>query len=452
MHMPGHKRSGRFDWLSHLSANIDITEIHGFDDLNDPDGIFLELCRRAAELRGAKMSVPLVNGSTGGILAAVRTGLEKGGELLLARNCHKSVYNAGEMFSEKIRFILPEISKKWGVWGSVTPESVETALDMWPKARLVAVTSPTYEGVISDIAGIAEVCHRYGAALLVDQAHGAHLGYGKFPADAVSRGADMVVESLHKTLPSLTQTAMMYVQGEIVNAGELKRNCAIFQTSSPSYILSASIDGCVRFMEEKGGTAADEWFEVVKCFRDAASNFENLRLIAEDEPEFFSYDISKLAVSCSETVVDGPELMEQLRKEYGVELEMASAKYVLAMTGMGDSEESVRKLYNAFKAVDGHLPPRLGRAEIPQMPALPETRLQAREALSLPGERVEISAAAGRVSKEYLWAYPPGSPVLIPGEVIDNRIIEYIYKVTDCGVRFHSTNSCLPFVECVAGT
>ena len=210
MHMPGHKRNFvKFPWLRELGGEFDITEIEGFDDLHDPDGLILDINRRAAALWGSRQAFLTVNGSTGGIFAAIAAAVPAGGRVLVARNCHRSVFNAASALRLQTEYVVPPVVSGFGIFGSVTPEAVDRALREKP-CHAVVVTSPTYEGAMSDVRGIAEVCAMHGALLVVDGAHGAHLGLSDaFPDGGTGEDADIVVQSLHKTLPALTQTAIV---------------------------------------------------------------------------------------------------------------------------------------------------------------------------------------------------------------------------------------------------
>lgn len=438
MHMPGHKRNtDAFPWLRGF-AGIDITEIGGFDNLNDPSGIFAELERRMACLRGAGESICLVNGSTSGVLAAVTAVLEGGGTFLMARGSHKSVYNAAELVGADVSYLVPELDEKLGIWSSVTAQDVENALADHPEVKLVAVTSPTYEGVISDIRAIADVCHAHGTALFVDEAHGAHLGFGGFPDSAVSCGADLVVESLHKTLPCLTQTAVLHVGGDLVDARDVRRCAAMFQSSSPSYILSSSIDGCVDFMEREGDKAALRWHDALDGFYWAAKDFSNISILRGG---FFDRDPSKIVISSP--YHSGVEIMEYLRRRFNIELEMAAGKYAVAMTGMGDSEGSLGCLLDALRLADDEFGG-TGRANretdaVLCSFTLPEARMPARQAVTAKGRFYDIADAVGRISGEYVWAYPPGVPLLVPGEIVGFEIACVI-----SAQKLHSTRGKLP--------
>ena len=223
MHMPGHKRNTSLaPYLEALGAALDITEISGFSNLHDPDGALAERMKDAAALWGSKRAWWLIGGSTAGLLAAIDAATQTGDKVLIARNCHKSVYNACMLCRLETAYIQPSLFPGHSFADCITPEQVEAALLENADTRLVVLTSPTYEGLRSNLPAISEIVHRHGAVLLVDEAHGAHLGLSKFfPASAVTLGADIVVQSLHKTLPSLTQTAMLHLCSDRVSAEEL---------------------------------------------------------------------------------------------------------------------------------------------------------------------------------------------------------------------------------------
>lgn len=493
MHMPGHKRNiEAFDWLKELGAERDITEIDGFDNLNEAEGILLRAQERAAALWGAKRSFFLVNGSTGGILASVRAALMAGGEVLAVRNCHKSVYHALELCGNPVHFLLPEWDESFGIFGSVLPEQVEAELQKYPRVCLVILTSPTYEGVCSDVASIVRICHAHGAVLLVDAAHGAHLEVcggkkecrgvsesenlersdlpGKenlpaFPLGAVACGADLVVESLHKTLPSLTQTAILHWNSTLLPVEEVARQAAIFQSSSPSYLLTASMDGCVDYLEKNAEEAGQLWLEAIDVFRSMTAGLHQLRVLGSGEDKkaehpFFAFDPSKLVISVRGTGLTGDQMMSLLREKYQIELEMKSSDYVLAMTGMGDRREALMRLAQALCQVDEALVRRLpqeagGTWEQNKQAGvekqyrrkkyfLPEQKLPTYKAVAGKREKIPFSAARGRISAEYVWAYPPGIPLIIPGEVWEEELIHQLSYLQAQGVDLHSTWGGLP--------
>ena len=248
-HMPGHKRN-----LTLLGEafpyGIDITEIDGFDDLHHAEGILKSAQERAARVYHGEETHFLINGSSVGILSAIAGVTRRGDTILVARNCHKSVYHAIEMNGLNPVYLTPGFHTSVQMNTEISPQAVRKALTENPKIRAVVIVSPTYDGVVSDVEAIAEAVHEKGIPIIVDEAHGAHFGFHPyFPENANKKGADIVIHSLHKTLPSLTQTALLHMNGNFVNRGKVRRYLHMLQSSSPSYVLMASIDFCVDLLE-----------------------------------------------------------------------------------------------------------------------------------------------------------------------------------------------------------
>ena len=244
-HMPGHKRRIKTDTMREL-AQIDITEIDGFDNLHDAQGILRRVQEEAAVVYGAEESFFLVNGSTAGILSAISTAVSPGGKILMVRGAHKSAYHAAYLRDLQIAYLWPGVHPLFGCNLPATAKEVEEALQQTPDVQAVFIVSPTYEGLAADVKSIAEAAHKRNIPLIVDEAHGAHLGFdGRWPESSVKQGADLVIQSLHKTLPAPTQTAILHVNGKLVDRGRLRRFLGIYQTSSPSYIFMAAMEDAI---------------------------------------------------------------------------------------------------------------------------------------------------------------------------------------------------------------
>lgn len=263
-HMPGHKRRltemlPDFPEALQRAARLDITEIDGFDNLHDPEGILKDAEEKAAALYGADSCYYSVNGSTAGLLTAISAAVPEGGKLILARNCHKAVYHSIYLRRLTPVYLYPDIVPGTSLAGTLTKEQIEAALIQNPDASAVLLTSPTYDGITADIASIAETVHRFGKTLIVDAAHGAHFGFHPgFPKSPVALGADLTIVSLHKTMPCLTQTALLLQKGSRVSTERLRLFEGIYQTSSPSYLMMAAMDSCmdmVKNMAQDCGTA-----------------------------------------------------------------------------------------------------------------------------------------------------------------------------------------------------
>lgn len=445
MHMPGHMRSSDYPYLNALGAQTDITEIGGFDDLHNPSGILLDSMKKAASLWGSDHARFLVNGSTCGILAAVYALAMGGGRAVVSRNAHKAMYHALEITGIAPVFVQSGFDKKTGACTDISPESIENALDHTPDAQFVFVTSPTYEGVISDIGAICEIAHRRNIPVIVDEAHGAHLDLtDDFAGGAIRAGADIVIQSVHKTLPSLTQTAIMHISGKLVSVNRIDHALDIFETSSPSYLLMASIDGCVEVLSEKRREIFAEWRKNVDEFRRKVDKLKNITVWKPQNA--YGFDESKLVLMHPR--LSGVRLTEILRTRFSIELEAAYPSYAIAMTGAGTKKESLDRLYDALSVLDGEeFDEKMQSA--PVICELTQTVYSIKEALLMPYASVKIEDAVGYVSAEYAWAYPPGVPVIAPGERIGENEIALWKEYLSAGVNTVTTNSRRGFLSVV---
>jgi arginine/lysine/ornithine decarboxylase len=442
MHVPGHKRNTEMlgDMLPY---GIDITELPGFDNLHDMRGVLAETAELAAELYGCERAFPLVNGSTGGLLAAVRAMAPRGGSVVMARNCHMSVYSAVELCGLTAVYVTPETDARSGLYCSVAPEAVEAAVRGNPGCALVVITSPTYEGVVSDVASIAEIAHSRGIPLLVDEAHGAHFGFSEyFPPEAARAGADAAILSLHKTLPALTQCALALVGGPLCDGGALERELAVFQTSSPSYVLLASIDRCVRLMRERGKELLVDFSRRLERFDARIAGLGRLRVVCHgsDAPGehagFYGFDPGKLVVLTRDLGVTGAELAETLRSRYKIETELAAEEYVVAVATLCDTDADLGALADALVSIDSGAGPELRRPRRSDAP--PEY------AAAPDGDLVPLADAEGAVALEHVWAYPPGIPIIAAGETVSREAISSIRKLAAEGTALKSQCGGMP--------
>lgn len=454
LHMPGHKENVDLaPYLNTLSAQLDITELPGFDDLHDPEGVLAESMRRAAALWGSRKSFFQVNGSTGGLLAAIRAATRRGDTILMARHCHKAIYHAVELCGLNPVFLLPPVEETFGLSGSISPEMVAQALEAHPETKLVVYPSPTYDGVVSDTAGICAVAHEKNIPVLVDEAHGAHLGFSSaFPPSAVAQGADLVVASLHKMLPSLTQTAILHASGQRVPMPEVARQTGIFQSSSPSYLLMASMDGCVRLLEEQKDALFAAWTRRLETFDRLAKDLKFLRLAGHGKeagasyPGIFALDPAKIVISTRNSALTGVELKEKLAEQYHIELEMALDHYAVAMTGLGTDDAMPETLARALLELDeAYGPAQEEPAPLEQVTQLPPRRMPLEEAARTAGGLTFLYDAMGKVCGEYIWAYPPGIPLITPGEEITTPLVQTIERLYRAGVHLIGTRGKPPF-------
>lgn len=440
-HMPGHKRTqGVYDYIEDISSLYDITEVEGFDNLHGASGILKEAMEHAASFYSSRKTFFSVNGSSAGILAGIRAATTRGGHIIVARNCHKSVYNAIELCGLIPHFVMPQYDSTFNLYGSISPKEIAALIDRYPQSELIVITSPTYDGILSDVKKICDCAHKHNIPVLIDEAHGAHLGFlDKHIPNSITCGADIVIQSTHKTLPSLTQTALVHVNGTLVDPAEYEWQLSVFETTSPSYLLMASLDGCIDYLVRCGEEAFSAWRHNLALFEDLTSDLKHLRILnygrdaAQEKPAVYSFDKSKIVVSTLGTDLDGVELEKCLLKEFGIEPEMCLANCVTLMTGMGTAEEHIRRLAGALNAIDSRCKSNETNASSFILKELPRQVVGIEEARLAPHESVELSKATGRIIARYLWAYPPGAPFLIPGEVIRDDLIASIEDVSKRG-------------------
>lgn len=451
MHMPGHKRN--VDLLSCPNPYaLDITEIDGFDNLHHATGILKDKMELAARCFHADRTFYLVNGSSSGILIGIFSATKRGDTILVARNCHRAVYHAIELRSLVPVYLMPEVDPTTGICKGISAEEVEQSLQQHPEIKLVVLTSPTYEGVLSDVANIALVVHRYGIPLLVDEAHGAHLGFHPdFYQNSNSCGADLVVQSVHKTLPSLTQTALLHCNGTIVSVNKVKEYSAMFQTSSPSYLLMGSIDRCVNLLIEQGAELFDQYSKRLRAFYQEAKELKAISVLNADF-DYAGGNLSKIARDASKIVVltqnitmTGPQLYDILRRDYEIQPEMAAANYVLCMTSIADTGEGFHKLITALKSIDQML---LKQGEcnnktsrVQPIMKIPQRCMSAEQAKEAPHEQRTLPDSINKVVGDYIFLYPPGIPILVPGEIISLDEIETISRSMNQGLHVYGLSN-----------
>lgn len=353
-HMPGHKRqntktSNPF-LQDHFSlSSIDITEIDGFDDLHDPHGILMREMKSAAAFYGTRDTIFSVNGSTASNLAAVSAAVPRGGKILIESICHRSVFHAAAL--RELAVTLLPVSNLWPeVPGPVDVSSVKDLMES-ERFDAVVVTSPTYEGIVSDIREISEIVHAHGAVLIVDEAHGAHFSmHPYFPVSAIRLGADLVIQSLHKTLPSLTQTSLLHNVTGRVSTDKLMEFMDIYESSSPSYILMASITSCIHLLEEKSPALFEDYVVRLSGLRASLAGLRHLKLLNAPSTE-----PSKLVISTDGTGIDGPTLYEILLQKYHLQMEMKTSHHILAMTSVCDTQEGFTRFADALSEIDSRL-------------------------------------------------------------------------------------------------
>lgn len=412
-HMPGHKRNPKFDITG---SEIDVTEISGFDDLHSPTQDIAALEIDIAETWHYNKSIISVNGSTCCVLAAIFAVCKNNDKILIARNCHKSVYNACFLNRLKIEYIEPEFDESFGVYKNVNQNAVDEAIRKNPDAKAVVITSPTYEGFVSNI--------KCDIPLIIDSAHGSHFGFAPWLPKR-TRG-DIVIQSFHKTLPSLTQTAVIHIENpKYVNA--VKKYMDIFESSSPSYILLASIEKCCEYMKNSKNDF-NEYKKNLDYFYTEAKKIRGLNILSND-------DITRIVISFEG--YSGIELAEILRTG-GIEPEGATLNYVILISTVADTILGLEKLLNILRKInvkEGFIPFRK-KLSIPQK-MCEQSDIEKTTVTSL-------EESIGKCCASMIYAYPPATPVIVPGEIINSEIVDYIKSSVKLGVNIIDTDNLLP--------
>jgi len=442
-HMPGHKRhftdNDLMDWYS-----MDISEISGFDNLSFPEDILLSAQRKAAAFYQADETFYLINGSTAGILSAVSAlGIKENQKLLISRNSHYSVYHAAYLNRISLVYIYPRDDEN-GISKGITALEVAEKLENNPDIGAILITSPTYEGVISDIAGIAKVAHKHNISLVVDQAHGAHFGFHPlFPENAVKQGADMVIHSLHKTLPALTQTALLHVCGNRVNRDKLKRFLRIFQSSSPSYPLMAGIEQCLELVKKDGFQRFENMLKMKSELIDQLSQLMHFNPANQiDDPCKLVIIVKNNSFLKSKNIpLNGKHLKEILNKEYLLEMEMAADNYIVAIITIMDKPEGIKRLVDALLEIDSDIIVKHNEVQSCEFYSYePKIMMPIHEALDGEVTEVPIDAACGHIAAEFVTLYPPARPLLVPGEIIDSHIVKLLLNYQSGGFSITGLN------------
>lgn len=454
-HMPGHKgsaiyrRYGFGEFLDNI-MDCDITEIPGADNLFQAEGILKAAQDGYASLYGAKKSYLLINGTSGGVIAAITAAVPKGKKLIMARNCHKSIYNGLILGGIEPVYAYPEMVEEYGIAGEITAGEIERLLTENPDAEAVILPSPNYYGICSDIRKIAETVHRHGKVLIVDQAHGAHLkffsecGYSDMPESAEEQGADIVVNSIHKTLASFTQSAVLNLMSDRVDNYTLEDRLQMIQSTSPSYLLMASLDINAALLAEHKTELMKEWHDALTDFYREALNIRGLSVIGNpfDSRVRVNLDITKINLDMSALGLSAAELEEKLMAR-GIYAELTTGSILMCMTGIGNTAEHLRRLADALKEISGEClagAPESGKISAASaLNRVFEVRLELRP-IPAERERIPLAQGAGRVCASSIIPYPPGIPFVCPGEVLTPEVIEYIKDLRCAGEKVIGVN------------
>lgn len=424
-HVPGHKLGKIYDRLGYSNIleslyKMDTTEILGTDNLHSPEGIIKESQERAARVFKSKNTYYLVNGSTCGIQAAIMSVCNPKDKIIVNRDCHQSVINTLILGDIEPAYIYPQIDIKTNILMGIKIEDAIAMINKNLDAKAILLTYPTYYGKVYDLKTICNYAHSKGMIVIVDEAHGAHLGLSdKLPMTALEQGADIVVQSTHKTLPSFTQSSMIHIQGERVNEERLTSMLRMIESSSPSYMLMSSLELAVDIYEKEGKTLMGELLDNIDIFKKNMEKYEHINIYNDN-------DNTKIFISSKELGMTGYELDEMLRINYNVQVELSNYYGVLLICTIGNDRADFKSLEHALEDISlNHVNNKnIGYIEYPMN--IPVKELSPREAFYNKKKSVKIDESIGKICGEYIIPYPPGICLVSPGEIITKEIIDYI--------------------------
>ncbi|PYZ93291.1 arginine decarboxylase [Salipaludibacillus keqinensis] len=445
-HIPGHKHGEGMDpefreFIGPNALSIDLINIAPLDDLHHPHGMIKDAQNLAAEAFGADHTFFSVQGTSGAIMTMIMSVCGPGEKILVPRNVHKSIMSAIIFAGATPIFIHPELDDTLGISHGITVQSVEKALQTHPDAKGLLVINPTYFGVSANLEEIVKIAHSFDIPVLVDEAHGVHIHFNdNLPLSAMQAGADLAATSVHKLGGSLTQSSVLNLQGDRVSYLRVQSIISMLTTTSTSYILLASLDAARRHLAMNGKELLDQAIDLAEDARVELNQIPGIRCPGKtilDEKAIYDMDPTKLIISIKELNITGYEVEKWLRNHANIEVELSDLYNILCIITMGDTKETIQKLIDALSELSREYY-RSNQETKPaiqvQVPNIPILSLSPRDAFYAETEVIRLDQSAGRTSAEFIMIYPPGIPIFIPGEIIEQENLDYIYKNMDAGL------------------
>jgi arginine decarboxylase len=434
-HVPGHKGGlaaplSLQEALGAGSFRLDLTEVGLLDSLQHPVAEMKDAMVLASLAFGADRTWFLVNGSTAGVHAMLLAALTENEEVLICRDCHFSALGGMILGGSHPRYLFPTWDQDWHLFLPARASSIAAALELHPSVAAVFLTSPSYFGIASDLEAVGRISSGRDLPIMVDEAHGAHFAFHPaFPRTAMASQIDLSVQSAHKTLTSLTQSALLHWKRGRVSEERVRSALDILQTSSPSYLLAASLDATRWQMANEGTKLWQSTIELAEEAREQVNRINGLRCLGPKDLNDRGYrlDPTKLLIDVWPMGLDGFQAARILHA-LGLDVELADPWHVLAVFSIADTPNSLKRLLLALEELAQFVPNSRSRFDGSSMPSppIPSSFLTPRQAFFSPCDRVRLSESRGRIVARSLVPYPPGIPVLAPGEMIDTDIIEYL--------------------------
>lgn len=432
-HVPGHKQGrGLPELCEYLGNRVFQMDVNGMDDLdylNHPTGVIMQAQQLFASAFGANSAYFLVNGTSSGVQTMIMSACQPGSEIIIPRNAHRSTIGGIILSGSLPVYIQPEIDPQLGISMGVTASAVKQAIRKHPYARAVFIINPTYYGMTSELQAIVELAHSHSMAVLADEAHGAHMYFHPgFPLTALSAGADLSAASIHKTAGSFTQSSILLEKSSLIARERLQQALNLTMTSSSSYLLMCSLDVARKQLATRGRELLHKTLQLAYRARQKINEIEGLMAFGPElvgTPGCFSFDATKLGINVWRLGYTGYQIESILREQYNIQIEMADLCNILAIISLGDREGDLMTLVNALKDLASHTICR-NFVRTPVMPECAEMVVSPREAFYTPGKLLALDASIGQIAGEMIMAYPPGIPVICPGERINRDVIDYI--------------------------
>ncbi len=426
-------------FLGENVLSIDLINIAPLDDLHQPAGVIDEAQRLAAHAFGADYTLFSVQGTSGANMTMIMSVCGPGDKIIVPRNLHKSILSAIVLAGSKPVFVTPERDAKWGIDHGISVRSVRKALERHPDAKAVLVINPTYFGVCTNLKAIVELAHQYGIPVLVDEAHGALLHFHEtLPLSAMQAGADMAATSMHKLGGSLTQSSLLHIKKGIVQPKKVQTIFSMLTTTSTSYILLSSLDAARKHLALQGRNLLEKAISLAEYARERINEIPGLASFGREilwTDAAFDFDPTKLTVHVRELGITGYEAENWLRQHHNIEVELSDMYNILCIVTPGDSEETVDCLLKALSELAEVHPVKRDFREVEvNVPDIPQLTLTPRDAFYGDTELVPLKQSAGRIMAESVYVYPPGIPILLPGELIAEQHIRYILDHLEVGL------------------
>jgi arginine decarboxylase len=444
-HIPGHKKGAGMDpeyreYIGQNILNIDLINIAPLDDLHQPIGVILEAQQLAADAFGADATYFSVQGTSTVIMTMILSACSHGDKIIVPRNVHKSILSAIIFAGARPVFLSPVRDTNLGIDHGVTTRSVRRALERHPDAAAVLIINPTYYGVCTHLKEIVDLVHEYDIPVLVDEAHGALIHFSdELPLSAMQAGADMAATSIHKLGGSMTQSSILNIRNGLVNPHRVQTILSLLMTTSTSYPLLASLDTARRQLAIHGKDLAERTLDLAKKARTAINEISGLYCFGEEllgEEATYDYDPTKLTIHVRHLGITGYDAENWLREHYNLEVELSDMYNILCLVTPGDDEDSIGILRKALQAMSDayHADSREILEMVVKIPEIPHLALTPRDAFYGETELVSFKESAGRIIAEFIYVYPPGIPILLPGEVISQENIDYIVDHLEVGL------------------